>query len=324
MDYWSKIEPITKIGLVLVGVFYASGYFVMMLHLSTYGVMPTSALRFRYIVAGVWFLLPLVGGQLLLKSLVLRFWPYFKRLLKVPRSEFGSSVAGVVTLLTGAIVGGVFIGLLAIMLNIANPFEESFLNVSFFLAVYQILGVGAFVSFCWGKLWDYGRDLTVKQPEILAPEVGFTWNTRHRKVVGLYTKGIISAALILFAISLYASSFVEHVFRVLPYGMGGGKVERVSLVFTNRLAPDTALPLDSSRLATIPVDLVEITDDSYIVASDSSSVKSFEIPRLLVVACIRLSQTSSSPNEAKVRVPPLLDSSITVDSGSALLSNDSA
>lgn len=250
------LELASKAIITLVGLCYAIGLVVRNIHLSRYGYYTVGLLELNYIMAGVWALLPMFLGVLLLNLLSFLFFiddeakPHLRRGKKAKLTGYDIFVNVFVSVLLAA-------GFLLVSHRyLALPLSWGLVGTTLLgiLALY-FLAATAYFS--------------------VSPS-GFNFSTR----LLFATCGII-------LLGLYLSLFARRHYNDIPSGVGGGRPELVRLVPAEEAKPylvTLGLRLDGTGNVTEPTQMILATENELVLSTGASGVAA--VPRDAVKALI--------------------------------------
>lgn len=317
-EFWARIEPGAKIGLAVIGLVYTLGVLVEMLLLLPYGAASIPFFRLKLIIAGIWFVFPILFCNIVSYSVGTLFGA---RLVSKLKGWCHQTLHGVIDILYWIFLTSVAIGIVLFGLHVittsqpGHTFTQTMLS---WLKSWQFYVYALFI-FWWAnsievhgkELWQILKPLIAHKNRICVPSGGnlvFDGKTHHR--VKLLTQGFGLTLKAVVATGAYAFLFVHTMYVNIPASVGGGKPELVRV----HLAPGSA-SADSTEFAMFLLSdsiwLVAESEESYIFKSRDSIIKSVELNKEYVVACLRLlPQPPSFVNTDTVSIgPPAKESS---------------
>jgi hypothetical protein len=293
-----NLPDLARIGVGIVGMFYALGFLVVTFHLSRFGVAPVTWLRPQYLLAGIWCLLPLLlfAGGLAFASLQIAE-PWIRYSMVVPRK----------TRIYRHIVGSIQ--------GIGSLFGA-------FLFISSAISVVVGPSFFYGRYrWGHSSMITLKLAALSiativcalasfstfralggVPSVRSTVisaeSTHGQRLVSMrldrWAALISLGALLTFAtlvfILLYVHSFSVLVYSSIPSALGGGKPQSVVFLIDSRIQNTAPVVVDTSGTRSVPYNLLLTTDSSYIVESPAKGEMAIEFKQDAVQGMIVLPQ----------------------------------
>ena len=239
------LELASKSIITLVGLCYAVGLVVRNIHLSRYGYYTVGLLELNYILAGVWALLPMLLGALLLNLLSFFFLmddearPQTRRAPAAKKTGYDIFVS---VFMSALITAG--------FIYISHKYLA--LPLSLGLVVATLLGVVAFFFLAAAAYFS------------VVPS-GF--NISYRLLFATF--GIV-------CLGLYLSLFARNHYQDIPSGVGGGRPDLVRLVASAESQPHllaSGVQFAGSGGVSEPTEMILATGDEIVLrAAPSGSV----------------------------------------------------
>ena len=251
------LELVSKAIITLVGLCYAIGLVVRNIHLSRYGYYTVGLLELNYIMAGVWALLPMILGVLLLNLLSFLFFidgearPHVRREKKAKRTGYDIFVNVFLS-----------VGVTASFIFIAHKYLA--LPLSWGLIGITILGIFALYFLAATAYFS------------IRPS-GFNFSTR-----------LIFATFGVILLGLYLSLFARRHYNDIPAGVGGGRPELVRLVSAEESKPHlltSGIGFAGNENVSEPTEMILATGEEIVIRARSSG-SIVAVPRDAVKALI--------------------------------------
>ena len=283
----SLIRRIGKGSAYSLAILYGVGGVVVLLHLHRFGVVPTDLLRFQYLTAGLWFMVPLLVFELTRHWLLISL-PRVKRILRGHFSKLFDSImeGGFQFLLAYAVLSFVILSCFILGLTSLDSALRALKDEigSFWLISIIAAWVADRIAVFYHKL---RRLKLAKIDSIDAPIAGnvFISDPTRNFYEMLRTCFPVFATLV-FAIILYFSLFAHMIYPSIPSGLGGGKSQQVNILLkqTPQLH-DLKRSLHSLTDSCGHQHLLFATEQSYFLCSIDNKNIVLEIQRDAVIAC---------------------------------------
>lgn len=265
-----SIASLTKLSLFVLGVLYVSGFVVVLIHLSRYGVFPVEFLRTQYVATGALALAPIVLAHFFLAYLYRELkgvsfsslsasWP--RKIFQVVWTTIKS--AGKVLLVFGFCGYWLVDVVVSIFTTSAGPEPKILWNQRGMFLILALLSFGIVACLAWAR--SLLSDLRAKEPSHFL-------DTLSSIVLA------VTGALVLSL--FYMAFFAGRAYPQIPYAIGGGKPLQVQFLLHGQKNPETApLVADSSGGKSVPYSLILETSDVYVVLSPYTNERAIQINR---------------------------------------------
>ena len=254
----SRLESLSKLFAIALGVLYLLGFLVVASYLSRYGVASFAVLQLQYLIAGIWAL----GPPVLLGSLVF----IERRFSERAAPEIGGRFNWrrfIISLVTS--LSGLLLVLLALVPNVAGSITW---------------GVGIRLGLFFWVMFSSAQMLWISWQ--VEPQTE-TWWANRSHAAPFYL------ALLFMTVFGYSLWFSARIYPVIPFSMGGGRPLTVAFFEGDRKFPDEIRRAEQPSKRSIPYRLLVATDRYFVVVSPSDNERSVEISRDSVAGMVVLS-----------------------------------
>ncbi len=215
--FWQKIGPLFNIGLIVIGAMIVTGYLVVELHVSDYGIFASELVRVRYVTAGALLLLPVLVPILSARYVEIRFIdPKHSKWKAMIKDHPLWTIAhySIRSVLSWGITVVLFLG--AMFFFFGNWFTSHF-------GTFQLLGMGVLLSLAIGcglytMRWVAPEVQRRMESETDSKGLGFIRTDCPRYSTVLSIVGLVE----FIGLILYVAVFIDTIFPEIPHSLGGG------------------------------------------------------------------------------------------------------
>lgn len=273
------VEILSKLSLFAIAAVYATGFFVVSLHQSRYGLASISLVRSQYVLAGLWVLAPLAFLLMIGIWVASTCHDVFRGQRPHGQTRWGHRVWLAWRLVQAAFWTVICIGSGLFVFRISATYLTGRSVITFARMVNTSLALLLFtlaIGFCLVGTWVFLSDVDVSAPRRTANDL--LWGM---------TCASITAILCLAYIAVFTFKWYEWI----PGSIGGGAPIPVRFVQKQTASRDTSLQLllvDANKQSSITYGLLLSTEKSFIVVDPRKKSSAIEIDRAAVQAVVYL------------------------------------
>lgn len=283
----SIIELVFKTGTVLLGLSYFFGFLIVSINYSKYGIVETEIFRMKYIIIGIWFLMPLVIGIIVYKLSYYVNYIGFSPLTDKIKNKTLHEIIDKLIFPFFALISAIFFGVSSIV-KIAPQIHINF-DTKMILIILHLAFLMNMAYFFGEKLFN----VLIKRYKLI--EISGNRIVEKKMIINASILSLLMIMIV--ALPLYMSMFNKYIYNEIPFGMGGGKYEKVVFIIKEDLKEFVYLQTDENNKTVANYKLILETDDSYIIKGNNDKEKSIEIRKDNIVACIRINDEKSNKDK---------------------------
>jgi len=274
------LSKLSEASAFVIGGTYLLGVFVVLRHLSTFGVSSVSLFRLQYIIAGTWALLPMMAILAILQAYNVKL-EMTKPLTKNALSNIRRAAvrAAAVSFFTEFLaIAVVFLLVLAFFWFGLSADFESAMNAIVDRRALILLGFALLIGWAWWAAKECLRRAASWQQES---------DSRRARLYRVFSLYCLTLCLIFGC--LYILYFTKEIYPRIPYSLGGGEALQVSFLFREGSKPPYLLA-DMTGSRSVPYKLLVATENAFVVQSPNKDELSLEIRREAVEGMVVLAK----------------------------------